>query len=185
MNKMKKLTLAFLLAGFTTFSLHAQSSQKAFFGLGAGLDYGGLGIRGELQPQQNIGIFVGAGYNFADPAYNVGASFKLPTRGSVQPVLTAMYGYNAVLKIKYGSSVADAKTYYGPSVGAGVEIFDHHKKNKWLLEILAPFRSRAFHNHYQALKDAGFTFSPDILPVTFTVGYNFSVTAKPRKPANP
>lgn len=143
-------------------SVHAQPATKAFFGFGGGLDYGGFGIRAEVQPHKNLGFFGGVGYNLADPAYNVGASYKIGTFGRVQPIITAMYGYNAAEKIKYGWGAAYSKSYYGASVGAGCELYTHSLKNKWAFEVLLPFRDKAFKDRY-----------PDMLPVTFTVGYNF------------
>lgn len=150
-------------------------------GFGAGLDYGGLGIRAEFQPHKNIGLFGGFGYNLADPAYNAGFNVKLLPDKRVVPILTAMYGYNAVIKLKYGPYNADAKSYYGPTVGAGCEVYEKNNKNKWLFEILVPFRSAEFHDRYNSLKDAGYEFNPGILPVSFTIGYNFSVSSSAGK----
>ena len=169
-----------LLSIITQFS-RAQSNQKAFFGIGGGLDYGGLGIRAEFQPVNSVGIFGGFGYNLADPSYNVGLSCKLLHGKRITPTITAMYGYNAAIRIKYGYGMVDASSYYGPSVGAGCELYDENKKNKWVLEIFVPFRSSEFHNRYRELKDAGYKFTPDMLPVTFAIGYNFSVTGKTNK----
>lgn len=161
--------------------LQAQSSQKAFFGFGGGLDYGGLGVRAEFQPQQAVGFFAGFGYNLADPAYNTGLVVKLRPGQRIVPTVTAMYGYNAVIKLKYGPYNADAKSYYGPSVGAGCELYNKNKNNKWLFEVLVPFRSAEFRERYNDLKDGGVRFSPGILPVSFTIGYNFSVSSSPSK----
>jgi len=158
-----------------------QSGQKAFLGIGAGLDYGGLGIRAEFQPVKYVGIIGGFGYNLANPAYNAGLSFKALPGKRITPTITAMYGYNAVIKINYGYGNVDAKSYYGPSIGAGCELYDKDKKNKLTLEIFLPFRSSEFHDHYDELKKTGYDFKPDILPVTFTIGYNFSIYKQKRK----
>ena len=157
---------------------NAQSQQKAFFGIGAGLDYGGLGIRMEYQPIEKLGIFGGVGYNLADPGINGGLSYKILTGKRVKPIITAMYGYNGVIKIKYAFGGVDGKSYYGPSIGAGCEIYNVKGNNKLLLEILVPFRNSEFHDRYDSLKEAGYKFESGILPVTFTIGYNFSASAR-------
>lgn len=171
---MKNL-LATLLLLFIVYQLNAQSNQKAFFGIGAGLDYGGLGIRAEAQPVPSVGIFCGVGYNLLNPAFNAGASYKFLTNKRVQPILLAMYGYNGVIKVQ---SRYPYKTYYGFSIGTGVEIYNKEKKNKLALEVLLPFRPE-FDKHLQDLKDGGYTF-PGVTKVTFTIGYNFYI-AKNKK----
>jgi hypothetical protein len=158
-----------------------QSQQKVFLGIGLGLDYGGIGMRTEFQPVKEIGIIGGLGYNFAEPAYNIGLSLKILPEKRATPIITAIYGYNGVIKIKYPLGNTDAKSYYGFSAGAGCEIYDKNKKNKLTLEIFLPFRSSEFHDHYDELKDAGYDFKPGILPVTFTIGYNFSIAKQKSK----
>src|SRR5215203_582000 len=153
----------------------AQNQQKALIGIGAGLDYGGLGVKAEFQPISHLGAFAGFGYNFASPAYNAGLSFKLTPGRKICPTLVAMYGYNAAIKLDYGNGTRYSKTYYGPSIGAGIETLTRDGKKNWTFEIFLPLRSSAFHTEYDALKDSGVEFNPDILPITFTVGYNFSI----------
>ena len=48
-HSMKKLASCFLITQIAL-SAFAQSNQQAFFGFGIGLDYGGIGIKAELQP---------------------------------------------------------------------------------------------------------------------------------------
>lgn len=159
----------------------AQSEQKALAGIGIGLDYGGLGVKAEFQPVNFLGVFGGFGYNLADPAYNAGLSFKLTPGKKIVPTLVAMYGYNAALKVKYAYGSEFHKTYFGPTIGAGVELYNWDRKSNLTLEIFMPFRSSAFHDEYDALKDAGVDFNPDILPLTFTIGYNFLLGSKNSK----
>ena len=167
---------------FSWGSSHAQSDQqRAYFGFGAGIDYGGLGLRGEYLATKSLGIFAGFGYNLVDPAFNAGLSVKLLPGRKVVPIIIGTYGYNAVIKLKYGNGNSVGWTYYGPSFGAGCEILDRNGKNKFLLELFAPVRNSDFHKQYDDLKAQGVDFNPDILPVTFTIGYNFSVSSKPKK----
>jgi hypothetical protein len=179
----RKLLFIILVATmlFNWHGANAQFEQKAFLGFGAGLDYGGLGLRGEYMANKAIGVFAGFGYNLADPAFNAGLSIKVLPGKKVVPVLTAMYGYNAVIKLKYDNGTSEGTSYYGPSVGVGCEFYDRSGRNKWLLEMFVPFRNSDFHNRYDELRDSGVEFNPDILPVTFTVGYNFSISSKNRE----
>lgn len=147
--------------------------QKAYVGLGLGLDYGGVGLRAEFLPSKYIGLFGGGGYNLQDISYNVGVSYKILPDNRVTPVITAMYGYNAVIKIPYW-----AKTYFGPSLGAGCEIGAKQSDNKLSLILFVPLRNDDFHNRYNELKEEGYQFKPGAIPVAFSIGYNFALKSK-------
>jgi hypothetical protein len=155
--------------------------QQVFFGVGLGFDYGGIGMKGEFLPTNWLGLFVGGGYNLADPAFNAGFSLKALTAKNVNPLFVAMYGYNAAIKIKsFGFSGSDLhrKTYYGVSVGGGVDVKFGSKGSKATFLLLVPFRSDSFKRDYDGLKDAGFEFKPDISPIAFSVGCNFAIGSK-------
>lgn len=154
---------------------------NTYFGIGLGLEYGGIGIQAEYLPSKYLGIFAGGGYNLLDPAFNVGVNMKLLPGKKFCPTLTAMYGYNAVLKLKdfTGTLLSHSKTYFGPTIGAGVEIrVSKNDKDKFSFGIRVPFRNKEFRDKYNALKDAGHKFDPDILPVTFSIGYHFGIGQK-------
>ncbi|MEO6672651.1 MAG: hypothetical protein ABIN93_04415, partial [Ginsengibacter sp.] len=61
-------------------------TNQAYFGFGAGLDYGGFGIKAEYVLAESAGIFAGFGFNLYEPAYNAGLSFKFLPGKKVQPV---------------------------------------------------------------------------------------------------
>ena len=93
------------------------STNKAYFGLGVGLDYGGLGFKGEFLPAKWVGIFAGVGYNFVEPGFNAGFSLK-PSGNKVTPIILAMYGYNAAIRIRTSGIFGNGadihrKSYYG------------------------------------------------------------------------
>jgi len=168
---------------FAALISHAQKNSgysNFYVGPGIGLDYGGIGIRAEFQPVKNFSIIGGIGYNFSRiPGLNGGISYQLLTGKKITCHVAAIYGYNAVIRIKYKNSnntYTDVQAYYGPSFGAGCDIYDKQKKNKLSVGIWVPFRNSEFRNRHDGLKDLGFKFQPDILPVTFAIGYNFSVT---------
>jgi hypothetical protein len=159
---------------FTTASAQTDKEgfQQAYLGVGFGLDYGGLGIKAELLPSKYISIFGGAGYNLAELGYNAGVFIRPLPGNKIVPVVTAMYGYNGVIKIQNRPDLS--KVYYGLTVGAGCEIHTV-KEHKWSLLLLVPFRNQAFHDYYQQLKDTGYEFKPGPIPIAFSVGYNFAL----------
>lgn len=150
--------------------------QQVFFGVGLGFDYGGIGLKAEYLPTSWIGIFAGGGYNFVEPAFNAGLSIKASYKNNVNPVFVAMYGYNAGIKIKsfFGSDIF-RKTYYGVSIGGGVDAKFGSRGSKATFLLLVPFRSDTFHRDYDDLKDAGYKFKPGILPVAISLGCNFAI----------
>lgn len=171
-NCMKKYILSAIIFAASLYG-NAQSSPKAYFGLGAGLDYGGIGIKAQFKPTESIGIFGGVGYNLYELGYNAGASYHLLTDKKVSPFFTAMYGYNGVIKIQNRTDLS--KAYFGPTIGVGCDIFNRLHRDKLTLELLVPFRSSEFKDHYDALKAAGVQFNNAPLPIAISIGYNFSI----------
>ena len=153
---------------------YAQKSTTTFAGFGLGLDYGGIGLKAEFLPVKSIGIFAGAGANFDKIGYNAGLSWKVLPNKKSTPHVMAMYGYNAVLKVKSPSSnnAIFSKTYYGPSIGTGYDINVGKKKNKISLAVIVPFRDDAYEAKYNEYKALGFTFKQGIQPVLVSIGYN-------------
>jgi len=90
---MKSLKLTLILSIMLFCEMHDASAQRYryhaaqrynydegesmfFFGIGTGLDYGGLGVKIEGTPIPYLGIFGGVGYNFRGLGLNGGLSFK-------------------------------------------------------------------------------------------------------------
>jgi hypothetical protein len=146
-------------------------------GIGFGLDYGGIGIKAEFVLAKWLGVFGGFGYNLISAGYNAGTSFKLMPQKRATPVILAMYGYNAGLKIKnvspFGQNEILSKTYYGFTVGAGVEVGYGKKESKACFSILVPFRSKEFHDTYDSFENSGVKFNPPVLPIAITIGLMF------------
>jgi len=186
MNKIYTHVVILLLNMALTNKVNAQQKkpayQQSYLGIGAGFDYGGIGLKGEFLPVKWLGIFGSAGYNLVEPAYNIGLSFKILPDKKVTPTITAMYGYNAVIKIigVFGNEIRN-QSYYGLSVGAGAEMKYGLNKNKLSLALLVPFRNAAFHQDYRTHKNNGTQFNPDILPVAITFGVNFGINPKTKK----
>jgi hypothetical protein len=139
-------------------------------GIGLGLDYGGIGGKLTFRPTQYVGLFGALGYNLNGAGYNVGAIVRILPEAKVCPYFSLMYGYNAVIVID-GMSSAD-KTYYGTSIGAGIEL--QKKNNKfWTFGFVIPFRSQEYKDDLDALKNNPSVELTDPLPFQISVGYHF------------
>lgn len=187
----KRLLLVFAFTGLLISNSKAQDDrpgkesdreyEQFYLGFGAGLDFGGLGMKAEFLPAEWLGVFVGGGYNLVEPAFNVGASAKILPGKHVTPTLLFMYGYNAAIKIKNGFSNADVfrKSYYGFTTGAGIDLqAGRYNNNKVCFALLVPFRTSQFHHDYDGFEEASYEFNPKAIPIAFTVGYQFSLSRK-------
>ena len=167
----------FLFAREVAFSQSEEkviNEPKIYFGLGMGLDYGGIfGLKAEFLPLKHFGIFGGVGYNLTPTVgWNAGVTFKTLPNKRVSPNLMAFYGYNAVLKID-GASEYDA-TSYGISFGVNVDV--KIKRNKFTFGLFVPIRSGSFNEIYNAAKkDPRVIFKNELLPIGFGIGFNFGI----------
>jgi hypothetical protein len=185
--KKHKRNIAFIVLGiiFTNVCLSQITTKPTalYVGIGAGLDYGGIGIKAEAIPIKQLGIFGGAGYNFNQVGYNFGLSWKVLPGKRVVPTLTGMYGYNAVVR-RYSlfnpDQLIDENTYYGFSLGAGCDIHFKKKRHKISLSVVVPFRNDAFQAKYDETKFFGLNLKPDVSKVLASIGFNFG-SANPSK----
>ena len=53
-----------------------QTVHRVHYGLGLGLDYGGIGFNFSVFPQKNIGVFGGIGYAEIGIGYNAGLKIR-------------------------------------------------------------------------------------------------------------
>ena len=140
-----------------------------FTGIGVGLDYGGVGLKLEYLPAPWLGISLGGGYNLAGIGLNGAISYKIIPKQEVTPVVTAMYGYNAVIIDKYkrsGNQIVVKTIYYGPSIGGGVDCaVGRLKQNKITMLVLIPFRTKEFHEDAEGNKQ--------VIPISFSLGFNW------------
>jgi len=166
---------------FGTVNLKAQNFDSSHgqtdtftLGIGAGLDFGGIGGNILFYPNKNFGLFAGAGYAFAGVGYNVGAKYRLLSKkpnSMAVPFALAMYGYNAAIFVK------DAKQYdkffYGPTIGIGLDFRLSPMSNSyWSIAALIPFRSSEVNVYRDELRDHNnIVFKNDLLPALFSIGY--------------
>ena len=81
-----------------------------------------------------------------------------------------MYGYNAGVRVQNASQYD--KTYYGATLGAGLDLQNSDRKNHWTFAILVPLRSDEVQNYMDYLeKTKNVNFPVGLFPVTISVGY--------------
>lgn len=171
---MKKIFTLFLLLApllcHAQYEIDDELESKGNLGFGLGISYGGIGARLSYLPIQQIALFGAAGYNLDGLGYNFGVEFRLLPGKKVVPALLAMYGYNGVIVVQGAEIYND--TFYGATVGGGVEIHSANQQNFFTIELLVPFRPQEFTDQVNALKN-----NPDIemtgpWPVAFSFGYH-------------
>jgi hypothetical protein len=143
------------------------------FGVGLGIDYGGIGGKLSFVPTPHVAIFGSIGYNLNGAGYNGGVIFRILPERKVCPYGSFMYGYNAVIIID-GMEEAN-KTYYGGSISAGIELHRREKPNFWNFGLIVPIRSQEFRDDMDALKRNPNVEITEALPFGITVGYHFSL----------
>lgn len=150
--------------------------ETVSFGIGAGLDYGGIGVNGSVFLRKNIGVFLGLGYNLIGPGYNAGLKYKFQTKNpNAKTVinLLAMYGYNGAIKITEKSGNSISKVYHGPAFGIELDTRKTLKQKSYLsVGLLVPVRPD-FYTDYNNFKNQGASFNFPPLPVLLTLGYKF------------
>lgn len=187
MNRVFKRSVL-LLTVFTFLQIKgtAQNSQPPtifYAGIGAGLDYGGIGFKVEAIPVKYIGVFGGAGYNFHKLGINGGLSFKMLPGKKVVPVLMGMYGYNGVIRSHspVTGNLVSEKTYYGFSAGAGCDIHFKNSRSKLTMAIVVPFRSNTFKKDLDYTEAYSSDLKPDVSNVLATIGFNFGSASNKQK----
>lgn len=143
-------------------------------GLGIGLDYGGIGTRLTITPTSKFGVFLAVGYNLQKAGLNGGLTYKILPEKKVCPVVHVMYGYNAVIIVEGMERLN--KTYYGLSMGGGIELNMRKSKNYWSFELLYSLKSSEYERDWDYIQNNPSieTFN-DPLPITISVGYHFNI----------
>lgn len=177
---MRKIILfIFLLLIGSVYRSQAQKMEREpgaydmfSMGIGAGFDYGGFGFNITGYPQKNIGLFAGAGYAIAGIGFNGGVKYRMIPGKLFSPYVVGMYGYNAAVAVT--NSPNYNKIFYGPSAGAGFDLYSRSGRGYFSLAILIPFRSPEVNNYINELKNLyGVTFSNNLWPVGISIGYKF------------
>lgn len=170
---MKSLfTLFFVIILFSGSAQDESDESSGDFGIGIGMDYGGFGGRFAVRPTQSMALFAGIGYNLNGLGFNGGVQWRISPQKKTVPTLGFMYGYNGVIVVEGASQYN--KTYYGPSVSAGLEFHSRKKRaNYFNLEVILPFRPQEFTNDMNAMKSSGIIFKNEPWPIAISLGYHW------------
>ena len=173
-SQMKKICVIFVLM-FMGSQIYGQNGQQVYFGIGMGLDYGGIfGGKIEYLPVKNFGLYGGLGYNLLSVGWNVGATYKILPDKNVSPNLMLFYGYNGVSKVEGAPEYE--MTSYGVTIGGNLDIKVGTKGNKLSVGLFVPIRTQKFMDNYDAMKnDPRIEMKNDLLPIAISVGYNWLI----------
>jgi len=146
------------------------------FGIGLGLDYGGiLGVKYTYSPIKYLGLFGAAGLQFGGLGWQVGAKgyfISKTSKHGFRPNVKVMYGVNASIYIidDNTNAVVFSENYLGFAIGPGIEIrFGRMKKKGLDVDINFPFRSDEFWDDWDQYKN-----SPDAInPSSYTISIGF------------
>jgi hypothetical protein len=178
---MKKFALLFALIAIFSMQVKSQvkdssdvKTDKLSLGLGIGFDYGGFGGNLVLYPGTHFGLFVGGGYDLNGLGVNGGIKYRFISskpNARVNPYLIAMYGYNAAIVVKNATDLN--KTFYGPTVGIGLDFRQNPYRNGyWTFALLVPIRGSKVNDYIDDLKENhGVEFENELMPIGFSVGY--------------
>ncbi len=148
-------------------------------GFGLGMDYGGLiGAQMGYSPIKYLDLFGSIGYALINVGWEFGVRgyFVSKTKKhTFRPYGKAMYGYNAVIVIEGASEYN--KIYYGPTVGAGVELrFGREKVHGFNIDINVPIRSDKFNTDFNELNNnPNITEMGKPLPIAISMGYHMEI----------
>lgn len=160
----------------TNFDSYIPSIDRLSIGFGAGLDYGGLiGINFLAYPQENIGLFGGAGFALTSIGYNAGLKLRASLKSTVHPYATGMYGYNAVINVTNASRLN--KMFYGPTIGGGIDLKSKKRDNLyWTFAVLFPIRSAEVDDYIHDLKTHyRIEFKNELLPFALSFGFRYAI----------
>lgn len=149
--------------------------QKSDFGVGVGLDYGGIvGVTYMYSPIKYLGTFGSVGYFGVNVGFQVGvAGYILPKTNKYifKPFAKIMYGSNRIIKID-GSPQYD-KMYFGFTPGIGLEIrIGKYRKHGFNLDLNYPINSEQFKTDVDYIKH-NTSLELKYTAVTFSFGYHF------------
>jgi hypothetical protein len=178
MKRPSPLLLAFVLFLLCKASIYAQDASglektsRSNFGAGIGIPYSFYGLRYNYNFSPKIAGFASAGSALVGLGYNAGGIWRVLPQKRFCPTLSAFYGTNALVLVQ-GTNQFN-KVYTGASVSAGYEIrvpSGMFSNGFFHIELVVPFRSQAFTDDYNLLKNNPAIKLHTLLPVAVSVGY--------------
>lgn len=171
---MKKVLLSLVvILCINTVKAQDKSFYNLDFGVGMGMNYGGLGFNLALAPIPFISVEGSYGFNFHKSVMGGAVNFHVIPKNKMNTyglALKYMYGYNAVLIANGGHM--DSKTFYGSSIGISNKLrFGNNKKNGIDIDLIIPLRKDEVDDYHTLLEDEGYEMS-GLTPVTISIGYH-------------
>ncbi len=137
------------------------------------MDFGGIGFKAEQMILDELGAFIGAGYNLYGLGFNAGFVAKPFPNKMLTPYIQAMGGYKGVIVIRGGYMAS--RVDYGFSLGGGLEL-KTRKQNIRQLGIVLPFRSKGFIDYYEELlTNSSINFERELSLMALTMGYKMVI----------
>lgn len=153
-----------------------ENNTNVYLGIGIGLPYGGMGGRVEVSPSEMFSGFLALGYNIKGVGVNGGVMYHLPSDSRLKFYGTAMFGYNAVIYVEGAPDFQ--KSYYGPTIGAGLKWFGRKTPAGYFdFNLLFPFRPSAYYDDFETANNVpGIHFNIKPPPIAFSIGYNWNIS---------
>jgi hypothetical protein len=150
--------------------------RQADFGIGLGLDYGGLvGVQLGFMPVKHLSLFGALGYYLTGTGWQLGMKgLFLPNTSNqaFRPFLKVMYGSNSQIKVEGAAEYN--KIYTGFTVGFGMEFRGgKHRQNGIDLDLNVPLRTPEFWDDYNDLSNNPYIeWKNTLLPIAFSIGFH-------------
>jgi hypothetical protein len=174
----------FNVGGRTTARSHPDAVEfsyrrRANFGLGLGMDYGGvIGVKLAAVIIPNLSVFGAVGYYIVGAGWSTGVTWHIlkPARKRwIRPDVKIMFGTNGATYVQGSSSYN--QLFYGFTPGAGAEIrFGKSKRNGFDLDLNVPIHGADFFSKLDKMKhDPNLTgvTTPSAVQVSFGYHYEF------------
>jgi hypothetical protein len=172
-----QLFVILFLTCILSLTASGQSDDEDFSaGLGAGLDYGGIGINLSFFPMEHVGFFGSVGYAFAGMGTSGGIQFRTnfdKSTSSYRFYFTGMYGYQSAILI--WDAREHNRLFYGLSIGAGMNIMFFKNSRSFLsFGLVVPFRNPDYQNYVDNLfSKYGIETITKPSVVNTSIGYHF------------
>lgn len=146
--------------------------RKVYLGPGLGLNYGGIGVQLNYMPVKTIRLSAGYGTNLLTMAYSLGINYRILADKRICPTASYYYGFNGSIQQKKETQFN--KTFYGSTLGAGVEFWNRRRVNFFHLQLLVPIRSFEFNKSIEEINKIS-EEKFNVIPLTVSLGFHFGI----------
>jgi hypothetical protein len=158
------------------FTRPANEYRPFDFGIGFGLDYGGI-IGGKMAcvlPYRHVSVFGAAGAQITGIGWNVGTTFHIFLKDNkhiFNPNLKIMYGINRATYVVNASEYSKLFTGFTPGIGFEFK-FGKKRANGFDIDLNYPIGSKAFEDQLTLIKNDPDVGKITMSPVTVSMGYH-------------